>query len=229
MKNVDIDNIIESVNCDKKEEMRAQLHSRLDISQTEEPQPEKRRRFFDVKTAVLGAVSICAVCLAIVLPIALRNEPTNTPPSDRYYYSESEFSRADLGCTIKDYSEQTGKDILYIDWYDLAEASVTEKVFLKDNKKDIIYITEDLYHRETGDHVYLAVTEEHNHVKTLDIIRDSCFWNYEYNNVNIKWSYDSLHSRAYFEYNGYKYYVQWFMPDTEEGILDIVKEILDNK
>ncbi|MDE5562482.1 MAG: hypothetical protein K2J01_02920 [Clostridiales bacterium] len=229
MKNVDIDNIIESVNCDKKEEMRAQLHIRLDISQTEEPQPEKRRRFFDVKTAVLGAVSICAVCLAIVLPIALRNEPTNTPPSNRYYYSASEFSRDDLGCTIKEYSEQTGKDILYIDWYDLAEGSVTEKFFLKDNKKDIIYIVEDLYHRETGDHVYLAVTEEQNYVDTLDLIQNSCPNNYEYNNINIDWSYNEMTAKACFEYNGYKYYVQLFMPTTEEGILDIVKEILDNK
>lgn len=226
MKDIDIDNIIESVNCDKKEEMRTQLHGRLDISQTEEPQPNKRRWCFDVKTAVLGAVGICAVCLAIVLPIALRNEPTNTPTSNRYYYSETEFSSDDLGCTIKEYSEQTGKDILYLDWYDLVEVSVTKKFFLKDNKSDIIYITEDLYHGETGDHVYLAVTEERNHVQTLDIIQDSCFYNDEYNNVNIKWSYDMLHSRAYFEYNGYKYYVQLFMPDTEEAILDIVKEIL---
>lgn len=229
MKDIDIDNIIESVNCDKKEEMRAQLHSRLDLSQTEEPLPKKRRRFFDVKTAVLGAVSICAVCLAIVLPIALRNEPLNTPTPNRYYYSASEFSSDDLGFTIKEYSAQEGKNILYIDWYDLAEVSVTKKFFLEDNKNDIIYITEDLYHSETGNHVYLAVTEEQNYIDTLDLIRDSSLYNYEYNNVNINWSYDMLISRAYFEYNGYKYYVQLFEPTTEEAILDIVKEILDNK
>ena len=224
MKDTDIDNIIESVNGDKKEEMRAQLHDRLNLPQAEESQPNKRRRFFNVKTAVFGAVSICAVCLAIVLPIVLHNEPSNTP--DRYYYSESEFSSDDLGCTIKEYAEQAGKDILYLDWYDTDGAYITEKHFLKDNKNDIIYITEELYNGETGDQVYLAVTEKQNYVDTLDLIQDSCVYNYEYNNININWSYDMITSRAYFEYNGYKYYVRLFEPTSEEAILDIVKDML---
>ncbi len=224
MKDNDIDNIIESVNCDKKEEMRAQLHSRLNLSQTDEPQTKNRRRFFDVKTAVLGAVGISAVCLAIVLPIALRNEPSNT--TDRYYTSDSEFSRADLGCTLKEYSEQTGKDILYLDWYETGGAYVTKKYFLKDNKNDIIYITEDLYNGETGYDIYFAVTEERNHVDVLDLIQSLCPNKYEYNNINIVWSYNEAVSKACFEYNGYKYYIQLFYPTTEEAIFDIVKQIL---
>lgn len=224
MKDIDIDNIIESVNCEKKEEMRAQLHSRLKLSQAEDPQTKKTRRFFGVKAAVFGAVGICAVCLAIVLPIALRNKSSNTP--DRYYYTESEFSSDDLGCTIKEYAEQTGKNILYLDWYETGGAYVTEKHFLKDNKNDIIYITEEVYNGETGDQVYLAVTEKKNYVDTLDHIQNLCPNKYEYNNINIDWSYNEVSSKACFEYNGYKYYVRLFEPAGEEAILDIVKDML---
>ncbi|MCH5162639.1 MAG: hypothetical protein J1G38_04035 [Clostridiales bacterium] len=224
MKDIDIDNIIESVNSEKKEEMRAQLHARLGMSQNEEPRKKDRKRFFSPKVISFGIAGLCAVCLAIVLPISL-HKSASSPSSAKYTYNASDFSDADLGFTIKDYAEQTGKNILYIDWYDIADDYMTTKYFLPNKVNDIIYLSEELYNGETGDHVCLSVVNTNTNVDTLDSIEKACNFHYTYNDTNIGWSYSLSLSTAYFEYDAYKYYILLYDPITEQSILDIVKSM----
>ncbi|MDE7164413.1 MAG: hypothetical protein K2O04_03215 [Clostridiales bacterium] len=225
MKDKRIDNAIESINSDRKKEMRAQLHSRVDIPQQEQAQTKSMRRVFNAKTVVFGALGICAVCLAIILPITLSGT-TSQPSGGRYNYVASELLHDDLGCTLKEYVEQTDKNILYIDWYDVADDCLTEKYFLPDNENNIIYIREDLYHGETGDHVALAVIARDNSVDWLDSNREGLVQNYVCNNTRVYWGYEVSLARAYFEYNGYNYNILLYEPMTEDAILDIVKEML---
>lgn len=225
MKDIDIDNTIENANSEKKEELRAQLHARLGLPQQEATQTTSRRRVFSLKAVALGIAAMCAVCLAIVLPITLRN---NTPARQqvRFKYSFADFTNADLGLTIKEYSAQTGKNILYLDWYDNINDCVTKKYFLPNKQNDIIFVSEDLYDGEMGDRVHFDVVGKNIYIDELEIAREACSNNYKYNNTNIHWAHSDSASRAYFEYKGYKYYVRLDDPMSEQAILDIVKEML---
>ena len=224
MKDIDIDNTIENAGCEKKEQLRTQLHDRIGLTQQEERQIKSRRKV-SLKAVAFGIAGMCAVCLAIVLPISLYNN-TTTPSQEKFTYAAVDFLYSDLGLTLKEYSEQTGKNILYIDWYDIVDDCVTTKYFLPDKESDIIYIAEDLYNGETGDHVRLSVIDFNINVDRLNDIKDLCVQNYEYNDINIDWVYNIDASRAYFEYNGYKYYVRLDYPMSEQAILDIVKDML---
>ena len=223
MKDIDIDNTIENAGCEKKEQLRAQLHTRIGVPQKE--RQIKSRRKISLKALAFGIAGMCAVCLAIVLPISLYN---NTTPSsqDKFTYAAVDFLYDDLGLTIKEYSEQTGKNLLYIDWYDVADECVTTKYYLPDKEDDIIYIAEDLINGETGDCVWFAVVETNVFIDELETVRDICDMSYEYNNTQINWSYNINISRAYFVYQGYKYYFKLDYPTSEQAILDIVKDML---
>ena len=223
MKDRDIDNAIENVNSDKKEEMRAQLYARVGIEDRREQQTKSSPRFLNIKTLVFGLTGILAVCLAIVLPIALLDKTTPPPSHTRYTYFDADMEHAKFDMTVKEYAEKTSKDLLYIDWYDIAETCVTTKHFLPDDEDKIIYISEDLYNGETGENVWLAVTDKNINVDILDHIEQMNDSYYEYNNIKIKWSYEFMSiATAYFEFKDYKYYIQLLYPLAEQDILDIV-------
>lgn len=225
MKDIDIDNAIETADCEKKEQLRAQLHARIGLTQQGDRQTKSKRRGFGIKAVALGIAAMCAVCLAIVLPISLREDTAPKPLQKKYTYSAAALSVDNLGLTIKEYSEQTGKNILYIDWYDIADECTTKKYFLPDKKDNIIYISEDLLNGETGDYVWLAVVETNIFIDELETIPDVCDLSYEYNSTKIHWSYNTDVSRAYFEYGGYKYYLKIEYPMSEQAILDIIKDM----
>ena len=223
MRDIDIDNIIENADCEKKEQLQAQLHTRIGLPQQEEWRSKSNRRVFNLKAVGFGIAGMLAVCLAIVLPISLRN---NTPPSqNRYTYTAADFSQGKLGMTIKEYSESSRKNILYLDWYDIADECESTKYFLPKEEENIIYISESICNGETGDRVWFAVVAVNISVDELDDFCDNYVLSYEHNNTKINWSYSIDISKAYFEYKGYKYYVKLDYPMSEQAILDIVKEM----
>ncbi|MCH5165035.1 MAG: hypothetical protein J1G01_01370 [Clostridiales bacterium] len=225
MKDFDIDSTIEVADGDRKTRLLAQLHARTGIPEIQEHGVKSRKRFFGVKASAFGLVGICVVSLAIVLPISLRNE-TAPPSQERYTYTAAELSEKDLGMTIKEYAQKIGKDILYLDWYDVAEECNTTKYILPTEENNIIYVAEEITNGETGDNVQLCVVDINIDVDRFDYFKDNCLYEYEYNGVTINWSYDNIiTSIAYFEYNDYKYYVQFAYPPSEQAILDIVKEM----
>ena len=225
MKDFDIDNTIEVTGSDKKAERLAQLHARTGIPEIQEHGVESRKRFIGVRAAAFGLAGICAVSLAIVLPISLRKE-TAPPTQERYTYTEADLSKATLGMTIKEYAHETGKDILYLDWYDIADECTTTKYFLPEDENNIIYIAEDITSGETGDHVRLAVVDTNIDVYEVERIKEMSTNSYEYNNITINWLYDDIAlATAYFEYNGYQYSLRLDFPMSEQAILDIVKEM----
>lgn len=227
MKDRGIDNAIENVNNDKKEGMRAQLYARVGIEEQREQQTKSLPRFLNVKSLVFGLTGILAVCLAIVLPITLLDKAVPPPSQSRYTYTYSNLSKYNLGLTIKEYAEQNGADILYIDWYEKTDECVTTKYFLPDDEDNIIYITEDLTSGETGDNVWLAVTDLNINVDVLDLVEEMSILSYEYNDIIIKWSYAYMAiATAYFEFNGYKYYIQLREPLAEQDILNIATAML---
>lgn len=227
MKDRDIDNAIENVNSDKKEEMRAQLYARLGIAERQEQQTKRLPRILNIKSFVFGLTGILAVCLAIVLPISLRDYTVPPPSQSRYTYVAADLEHAEFDMTVKEYAEKTGNDLLYVDWYDIADECITTKFFLPDDESNIIYISEDLYNGETGDHVWLAVTDKNINVDILDHIEEMNGSYYEYSDIKIKWSYEFMAlATACFEFSDYKYYVQLFFPLAEQDIFDIVNAML---
>ena len=226
MKYYDIDKIIETVNREKKSELLAQLHDRTGIPRQEKIEVKKQKRFSNTRAVVFGVAGIIAVSVAIVVPVTLRNDP-NLPNTDpKYTFIAADFEQGDLGSTIKGYAQECGESILYIDWYDNADECITTKYFLRKAADKIIYIEEDLYNGETGDHVRISVIDAKSSVDRLDTIKDTCVYDHEYNGTVISWGYDSSSlSIACFEYDCYKYYIQLFEPASEQAVLDIVKEM----
>lgn len=227
MKDNKIDDAIESVNNEKKAEMRAQLHARLGIQICDEKPIKRRRRFFDYKAIAFGSVGLCAVCLAIILPIAFRDTAPNN--QDRYKYTSSELSYVDLGYTVKEYAGQFGENLLYVDWYDIADDCITSKYFLSNDEDNLIYISEDLYNGETGDHISTAIIDTNIYIDTFEAMELTCGNKYECNSTEIFWAYNPFVAHAYFKYDGYKYYLQLFEPTEREAILDIAKDMLQKK
>ena len=216
MKEKDFHRLIEEQNMEEKNALRSKI-----VPNTKNAQVRNRKIAW---VTSLASVCACLICLAIILPFVVKTEEP-TPPAKRYCVM-SDYVLAPAESTVKEYSESSGKNLLYIDWYDIADDVQTMWIVHRDDASDRICLEETLVNGETGDMVVLRITDVNTEVDYYVTLMERCEKDCDYNGVEIKWHNDVKSSVATFEHDGYRYIIELKDPMDEQDILDIAESML---
>ena len=97
--------------------------------------------------------------------------------------------------------------------------------YLNDTGEEICYY-EEILNGETGDFVKIYITDNRTDIDVLERIKEVCINSKEISEQIIKYNSLLMKACAFFEYQGYRYYLELSQPMTETAILDIVEELL---
>lgn len=186
----------------------------------------KNRQLKFALRAVFSFLCLCAVSLAVFLPIMMNDDNGRFGQADNYNYSFVSY-------TIKDYAENNNLEILYLPWYEKADCTTTVYTLKKD-PNDILCLVEDLINHVTGELVTLYVTDKYTTMDFLESIYEVCHatdFRHQIDNVEVKVAYNSDGgSFSMFSYGDYKYCI-YAEPFNEGGVdaLSAAKEILSTR
>lgn len=149
------------------------------------------------------------------------------PPStnENRYCTAEEYTRSVTDKTIKQYAQETGKDILYFDWYDATE-HLENSIYTLNETNEIICYRENIINPETGDLLSLYVTEKSIQIDVLEKISMEVQRIDVYNGVTITWGVWVAIGHASFEYGDYKYDIELTEPLEEDDVLEYAKLLL---
>lgn len=223
----DIHQLIENKNPERKEALRKKVKERLELSEDAEQEHSKPAlSIYKKRYRIFASVStaLAVACLAIVLPIVLKRD-TGVGPTERYCHA-ADCVETVTDYTLKDYSEQNNLSLLYIDWYDVADAIQTKKFVNINDSSDIIYFEETLANGETGSIVTLYITDLYTKVDIFEDVENSCE-NVEYiSAITVNWGYRNIKGFAYFEYLGRGYAIELQYPMAEDSVLELVESMI---
>lgn len=219
MKKFDVHEIIEDQDKERKEQIKQKVFSQIDYPVTE----EKPKKVFSFKWAALAATSVCALCVAVIVPVLLGG---GEPEGNGRYCSQDDYVINMADYTIKDYGLQNNLNIMYFDWYDFAEDRADFVYVNKYDETDVFCVEEQLYRNDTDDKVTLYVTDNRTTMDFLEFYNDVCPNTYEYNGVNIGWGISTMNSFAKFEYKKFRYYVKLDEPRSETVLIEYTKELI---
>lgn len=217
------------------------LHKKIEEQNTEEKkvvwqdiepnisQKKSLKSFFVRYKRLFVALASCFVCLAVILPVTLRYINSDKPGSggddDPRYCTSDEYEVEIVEQTLKEYILEFNKSFLYLDWYE--NAIVCETKHIKDIvTSEILCWNERIINGNTGDEVTLNITSKNIVMDFIDENLKFLDKETKIQNINIKWYYTSFEGFAYFEYEDYCYYLNFYYPMSEQTIFDVVEEML---
>lgn len=218
--------LIEEQNPEEKEALYERLKAKLNLP--EEPKEVKTkqssgfRSFFKKPARIISCASaaLVVICLAIVIPLALNNKV----PEERYC-TASDCVLQEI-TSIKEYAEENQKSILYLDWYDTADEIQTELYVNSSDLSDLIYIKEKFFNSSSNQLVNFYLTDNHTRVDVFEGFLQNCLNESIYNSTKVNWINQNSKKLAYFEYGGYRYYIEMVSSTSEQTILEIVESVL---
>lgn len=158
----------------------------------------KSKRFI-----IFAATAVCLIAAVLLIVFLLKEEVKN----EFRFYSNSEYESVMTDMTLKEYSQEKGGDILYLDWYDETDDYLDTKYFLKDTEA-VICFREEIYDNNTDNYITIFVTEKSVHLEFLSIY-DYLQGSYSSNSgIVVQWGGDFNKVFAKFEYGNYSYYLQ---------------------
>lgn len=208
---------------DEKAPLYDKIHERVeDMIVQQASKRKKLTAFYKVLPVALAMVLILS--LAIVLPIVLQSDETTPGGDPPIRYSDVDVtSSPPLEYNLKQYAEINNESFLYIDLYNIAEDIETRRFYKKDDESVTVYLQESFIHGELGYVIRLTVMKSNIIVDSFDekIINPKDLLGYD---VDISYEIGRQKSFAQFEYEGYKYYLE-FKDEIDEAFLT---EIIDN-
>lgn len=219
--------LIEDRNSEEKEALRRRVRERLNIpDETEEihKKVSAKRSFFKKPYRLVTSLSSAfAICLAIAIPIVLNNG--TSAPAERYCYA-ADCVKTEIDYSLKEYSERNGLSFLYIDWYDIADEIQTKLYVNVNDDSDIMYFQETIVNGETGSLVVLSITDLHTKVDVFEVFDNICENIEDIASIQVNWSFQNFEGKAYFEYSGYRYFIELSYTFEENSILELVESML---
>ena len=196
------------------------------IQQKDEPIPvsSKSRSFSWRKWTPILASSLAAVVIGVFATWGfLSLKDGNDDNKGRYFNSQS-YEIVDTQRTIKDYVQETGKNLLFFDWY--AETwHLQDQVWQLKDTREIICFNEEIADIDTDCIVYLFVIQADTEIEGFFVDKETERTS-EVDGIQIDWKYSKYNSNANFIYEDYKYYLRVDEPIDENYILDLVAELL---
>ncbi len=217
MKKGGIHQLIEEQDKEKKTEMYHEFEKKHNIT-AEEP-VGKRRTLRIVSCAAAAAVIIC---LIVAVPLIV-NSGTKNPTR---YSDLGDFFPKDMDCTVRDYAVENNLDLLYIDWYDNADEIHTKLYINKDDKVDISFLQETIVNSRSGSIVDLYIMKQNIEVDSMVRYEEQCDKNTTIKGLAVNWNYNKPYGVAYFNYEGYKYYIILEDISDKSVINDAVEDMI---
>ncbi len=197
------------------------------IQQKDEPIPAspKSRSFSWRKWTPILASSLAAVVIGVFATWSFLslNDGPNKGNKGRYFTSQS-YEIVDPQCTLKEYAQKIGKNLLYFDWY--AESyDLKDKAWQLKDTKEIICFQEDLIDIHSGCMIYIYVMEIGTGIEGFSLFEETNLEN-EIKGVQVDWKKASFTAYANFVYEDYKYYLRVDDSIEDNYILDLIEELL---
>lgn len=178
------------------------------------------------KKIYIPIITVLAVlAVVLILIFTLKPDTPNNPIDDLRYCSKTDYSINDTTQTLKEYSQETNKGLLYFDWYDETELC-NDKLFQLNSNNEIICIKESIVDIDTGSLVTVSVTDNRTVVDFLENFENSCSFTHNFNGTEIKWSTSEFESKAMFEYESNIYYITVADPFEENYIITLIEQLL---
>lgn len=197
------------------------IHEEVEASIVKHAQRKKRRK--KLFTGILSIAAVLVVTLAIVLPIVLQPQE-----EEEIRYNEANvLVSGNLDYTLKEYSTINKLSLLYLDWYEYAEDLFTLRYYEEDKEGNTVYLSESFTNVNTGVNVEISVMKRNIVVESLDN-RFSDPQTTKTGKTEITYTLSRNWSVAKFEYQGYKYYLQFNDGITLDFLLETIESMFNN-
>lgn len=220
MKDIDVHKLIEQQEPEAKERMWQRIKAELNLPDAPQPAPVSAKPKQWKKWTAIAAALVCVITLSIVLPLTLGGEKVR-------YCTSTQYVVKDLGKSLKDYSAAHDNNLLYVNWYDVAEDRTTEYGHITENENDIVFFKEWIVNGETGEELTLSITDTKTRVDIFNRYYDG---NGEtqssIDKTNIQWNINYVSTLALFQYNKNIYYLELNVGDAQERLTEIIEGML---
>lgn len=214
----EVHQLIEEKASQRKARIYEQIREETERSVIEGVKARQRRKHLYAKLCpAIAAVFVVAICLAVVLPIVLTNDESTI-----HRYDSAEISYMDADFTLKEYAEQTDLNILYFDWYE--SFCQTFKYTALSDPQNVICVQEQITNPESGITVNISVMKHNIEIESFDNFVNSTLSLTLQNHVVINYQANIDNTKVKFEYNGYKYYLNF----VDTGDINIVQETIES-
>lgn len=196
------------------------IHEQVEASIVKHAQTKKRRK--KLWTSILSIAAVVVVTLAIVLPIVLQ------PQDEIKRYADAQaLSREVLDYNLKEYGAKNNQSLLYFNWYEDAENLLTARYYEEGKEKDTVFISETITDGNSGRTVQLSVMKWNIIVESFDN-RFEEIKTTIVDNTQIIYILNKDSSFAKFEYQGYKYYLDFDEGVTLEFLVQTIESMFNN-
>ncbi len=223
MKERDVHDLIEQQDPEHKQELLDKIKVRIaeenifpQTQQNTEHEPVAAKKKNKLTLVIASVVTACLLCLAIVLPVTL------TETKDRYC-AAGDYQEEVLSYNIKEYASNNNKQLLYIDWYSIADEVTTTLNYSVKDRNDMIFISE--VYINGYELVTLHITDNKTRVDIMEKWA-SCNVELKINNISVKTQISSKSILAAFEYNGFRYYLQVDNAANQNRVAELVEQML---
>ena len=207
---------------DEKEPLYEKIHERVEETIVQQARKRKRLQTF-YKAFPVSVALVLIICLAVILPIVLQ------PADDgEIRYSDVELDSEKLDITLKEYASLRNEQFLYIDLYDMAEDLITRRYFKISDEGATAYLKESFTDGETGYHILLTIMKNNVTVDRYEnLMKDSQLLTIK--DVPILYEITRQTAVAQFEYDGYKYYLEFNDGIDEEYLTSIITNMFESQ
>ena len=219
MKDYEIHKLIEQQNPEAKERLWQRIKSELDLPDNPPaPAPVAAKPKVWRRWTAIAAALVCVITLSIVLPLTLGGEKIRFSDFEHYTVARLEQN-------LEDYFLSNNRDLLVVDWYDIAEEVKTDYGHINEDPNDVVFFMETIGNNETGEILTLYITDNRTRVDILEIYHTGNNTT-SVRNVSVKYSSDVLYTRAMFEYNKNVYYLNIDVGNAQERLTEIIESML---
>lgn len=212
-------NLIKNQNREEKDKLWKKIEKELGNENLSIIAPKKKkfptRSFIAIASSCVLVATVAVVTLSCLLPFK----------DDVRYRTQADYEKFSTDMTLKEYTQEIGKELLYFDWYEEAEL-IEDTVYKLNETNEIICFKEDLINGETGQSIKFYVVDNKTKIDILESFYTRCKEKSEVENIEVYWNYSLKESNAYFEYNKYNYYLTVDSPETSETILELIGALL---
>lgn len=196
------------------------IHEQVESNILRHAAAKKRKRKL-TKVFSLAVTFVLILSLAIVLPIVLQSEEDTL-----VRYSDTELSSLILDYNLKEYARINKESFLYIDLYEIAEECKTTRYYHPDDERTTAYLQESFTHGETGYSIKLTIMRQKIIVEDYEgLILEPTKMNVS--DVLVNYSISMTKAIVQFEYQDYKYYLEFGNVDEYFNV-EFIAEIISN-
>lgn len=208
-------NLIKNQNREEKDKLWEKIEKELGNENISIVVPRKKKFPMGRFVAIASSCVLVATVAAVTIPRFL------SPKDNTRYRTQADYEKLSTDMTLKEYAQETGKELLYFDWYDSAEL-IKDYIYQLKDTSEIICFEEDIINGETGQSIKFYVVDNKTKMDILESFYTRCKEKSEVENIEVYWNYSLKESNAYFEYNEYNYYLMVDSPETSETILELI-------